>query len=341
MTVDKDLEAARDSEPLYAWWLNTIATLLGGSDPKAFAPAGETEPLPFPVGQVGQALQLTQQLLGPIYHGYLQTLLAHPDPGAAFVAFQERLQGELKKASDALGSFTPSLASSPALLSTAGWNLMKAPMDMFGRTLEPLSLNLERAYGGLADAFGLAPSREPQSASREMASAAMAKQQAQAEYFSLVVGALAKGSEGVLAQLKSMGERGETVDTLLALVRLWSQSIDSAMHVAMQSPKALEASAKLVRAGARSRLQRQRIVAIASESLNIPTRAEVDDAYREIQELKRELRRLRKAVPAAALAAPRLAVVTAEQDASARPAPSHKRSRAAAPKRKTLAKGTT
>ena len=35
-------------------------------------------------------------------------------------------------------------------------------------------------------------------------------------------------------------------------------------------------------------------MAIASEALNVPTRAEVDDAYREIQELKRELRRMRK-----------------------------------------------
>ena len=46
--------------------------------------------------------------------------------------------------------------------------------------------------------------------------------------------------------------------------------------------------------------QQQRVVAIASEALNVPTRAEVDDAYREIQELKREMRRLRKSIGVAA-----------------------------------------
>ena len=88
-----------------------------------------------------------------------------------------------------------------------------------------------------------------------------------------------------------------SVDTMLALVRLWARTMDEAMHDAMQSPRALQATAKLIRASASSRQQQQRIVAIASEALNVPTRAEVDDAYREIQELKRELRRLRKGVP--------------------------------------------
>lgn len=241
---NNDFDAPKDTEPLYAWWLDMIGSWVGGS--AAAAPEKENDPpLPFPVGQVSEALRLTRQLLGPLYQGYFQALLANPDPGKA---------------------------------------------------LGPLSLNLERAYGGLADAFGLASSRDWQRASREMAAAAIEKQQAQAEYLSLVVGAMAKGSEGVLARLKSMDEKGETVDSLLGLVRLWSHALDESMHAALQSPKALEASARLVRAASRARQQKQRMVAIASESLNIPTRAEVDDAYREIQELKRELRRLRKSM---------------------------------------------
>jgi hypothetical protein len=64
----------------------------------------------------------------------------------------------------------------------------------------------------------------------------------------------------------------------------------------MQSRGALEAAARLVRTATRSRQQQHRVIAIASQALNMPTRAEVDDAYREIQELKRELRRLRKSL---------------------------------------------
>jgi len=97
-----------------------------------------------------------------------------------------------------------------------------------------------------------------------------------------------------MARLHEMGKEGKSVDSLLGLIRLWAQSTDAAMHDAMQSQPALEASAKLLRASNRARKQQQTMVALASEALNVPTRAEVDDAYREIQELKRELRRVKK-----------------------------------------------
>jgi class III poly(R)-hydroxyalkanoic acid synthase PhaE subunit len=342
MTLDKDPDAPGNAEPLYAWWLNLIASLAGGSVAQV-PEAADAPASPFPVAQMSEALQLTRQLLGPLYQGYFQSLLAHQDPGKAFVSFQEQIHDQLKAASVALDTFARTLVSPQATLATGSWGLMKAPMEMLGQALGPVSLNLERAYGGLADAFGLASSREWQGASRQMAVSAIEKQQAQAEYLSLIVGALAKGSEGVMARLRSIGEKGETVDSLLALVRLWSHALDESMHAALQSPEALEASARLVRAASRVRQQKQRMVAIASESLNMPTRAEVDEAYREIQELKRELRRLRKSMPRApALPMQAASVAMAvHPDRGATAAPARKAIRPAAAKRKKPLKGVT
>jgi class III poly(R)-hydroxyalkanoic acid synthase PhaE subunit len=341
---NNDFDAPKDTEPLYAWWLDLIGSWVGAST-AAIPEDASDDPMPFPVGQVSQALHLTQQLLGPLYQGYFQSLLANPEPGKAFVAFQELMHEQLKKSSDALGGLAQTLAAPQSALSAGNWNLMKAPMEMFGKAVGPLSLNLERAYGGLADAFGLASSREWRGAGREMAAATLEKQQAQAEYLSLVVGAMAKGSEGVLARLKAKGEKGETIDSLLGLVRLWSYALDESMHAALQSPKALEASARLIRASSRARLQKQRMVVIASESLNIPTRAEVDDAYREIQELKREVRRLRKSMsPAPAPALPTkaaTAVAVRKEPASKTITPQRTRARAPAAKRKKPLKVTT
>ncbi|RZL87134.1 MAG: hypothetical protein EOP82_27480 [Variovorax sp.] len=343
MPSDKALEGTRDAEALYAWWLNLIPSLFGVPAPKAPVAADESSPLPFPLGPVSQALTLTQQLLGPLYQGYFQSLLAHPEPGKAFIAFQELMQDQLQKAAEGFAGIGQTLSSAQDGVSAGGWNLMRAPMALYGQAMEPLSLNLERAYGGLADAFGLAPSREFQAAGRELAAAALARQQARAEYMGVIVGALAKGSEGLLARLRVMGENGESVDSLLALVRLWSRAVDEAMHAAMQSPKALETAARLVRATTRSRAQKQRMVAIASEALNVPTRAEVDDAYREIQELKREMRRLRKsigAMPATpALAEPAPASTSSSPPGRA-PAPARSRTspRAPAAQRKKTSK---
>jgi hypothetical protein len=44
----------------------------------------------------------------------------------------------------------------------------------------------------------------------------------------------------------------------------------------------------------------QRLVGVASTALHVPTRDDLGEAFREIQELKRELRRLKRALPAAA-----------------------------------------
>ncbi|MGJ7507446.1 poly(R)-hydroxyalkanoic acid synthase subunit PhaE [Variovorax sp. GT1P44] len=335
MASDKnEFDAAQASEPLYAWWLNLIPSLFGAGSSMPSPPTDDADPLPFPLPQVSQALTMMQQLLGPMYQGYFQSLLTHPKPEEAFVAFQDLLQGQLQKLAEGLAGTGQALSAGSA--SATGWNLLGQPMAMFGQAMQPMSVNLERAYGGLADAFGLAPSRELQGAARGMASAALAKKQAQSEYLSLIVAALAKGSEGLMARLAEMGKTGESVDSLLGLVRLWSRSADEAMHAAMQSPKALESAAKLVRASAQSRQQQQRIVAIASEALNVPTRAEVDDAYREIHELKREMRRLRKAIGVSA------ADVLPEAASSPRIAPASPRAvkRAPAAKRKTSPKAT-
>lgn len=299
MPADKDSDAATASEPLYTWWLNVIPGLFGGLTPRSSAEDAQSSnngsPRPFPIEQMSQALTLTQELLNSLYGACFRALLASR-PGEEAHAFQDLLQGRTAGMTDKLADIGQALSGHPnhaALRSV----LTGTPLAAIGEALRPLSLNVERAYGGVADAFGLAPLRELEEAGRDMSLAALANRQAQVEYLEVVAGAVSKGAEALTARLVEMGQRGESVDSLLALVRLWARTTDEAMHGAMQSPRALEASAKLIRAAARSRKQQQRVVAIASEALNVPTRTEMDDAYREIQELKRELRRSRKATP--------------------------------------------
>lgn len=167
-------------------------------------------------------------------------------------------------------------------------------------TPNPLLTGMERTYGALADAFGLGSSRQLNEAWREVMTAAVAKQSAQAEYLTIVNEAWRKGTERFVVQLTEMAGRDERVESLLELVRHWAKAIDSAMHEAMQSEHGLQATARVVRAATQHRQQLQTAVGLVSEALHIPTRAELDEAYREIQELKREVRRLKKSARAAA-----------------------------------------
>lgn len=231
--------------------------------------------------------------LDSLYGGYLRMLMAG-GAGDGLGALRELLQGHVADGLAGFGKLLSGHGSLASLVQGGG----ATPLAAAGEALKPLALNVERAYGGLADAFGLAPLRELEQAGREMASAALAHRQAQAAYLDVVAGALGKGAEVLTTRLADMARRGESVDTLLELLRLWARATDEAMHEAMQAPAALKASAELLRAAARSRRQQQRVVAVVSEALNVPTRADMDDAYREIQELKRELRRSRKAAAA-------------------------------------------
>ena len=109
-----------------------------------------------------------------------------------------------------------------------------------------------------------------------------------------------------------MAARGERVESLLAFIRLWAKAIDAPLHEAMQGERGLEVTAKVIRASTQHRQQLQRAIGLASEALYVPTRADLDQAFREIQELKRELRRLKRALPPAAR---RKMIQTREHDA--------------------------
>jgi hypothetical protein len=133
-----------------------------------------------------------------------------------------------------------------------------------------------------------------------MLTAGIAKQRSQAEYLAIAVQAWVEGTQGLLQELQAMGARGERVESLLAFTRLWAKAIDGPMHDAMQNGRGLQATAKLIGASTQYRQQLQKAIGLASEAMYVPTRADMDNAFREIQELKRELRRLKKALPPAA-----------------------------------------
>jgi hypothetical protein len=172
------------------------------------------------------------------------------------------------------------------------------------RTSNPLRIGMERTFGGLADAFGLGATRQFDLAWRELLAAGMSKQHAQAEYLVVVGEAWNEGTQRLMSRLREMGERGERIDSFLAFIRLWARSVDGAMHEAMQSERGLNATAKVLRAATEFRQHIQSVVKLVSEALFVPTRSDMDEAYREIQELKRRLRRLEKSVDQAHEATP-------------------------------------
>jgi polyhydroxyalkanoate synthesis regulator phasin len=155
----------------------------------------------------------------------------------------------------------------------------------------------DRTFGGLFDALGFGPMRKLQAGLQDLAAATVAQNQSRASYALLVQGAFSSGLERLMTQLAGMADAGERVDSVLALLRMWAVTTEEAVHEVLQSEQGLIATAALTRAGLAHRRKLQQVASIVADALDLATRRELDEVYREIHELKREVRALRSPAP--------------------------------------------
>jgi len=171
---------------------------------------------------------------------------------------------------------------------------------MAGSTPDAYSAAFDRTHGALVDALGLGPMRRLQVAYQDLLGAGVARDQARLAYAMVVQGAFASGLDRVLNRLATMAQSGERVDSIFALLRMWAVSTEEAVHETLQSENGLAATAALARTGIHYRRRMQEIAGIVADTLDMATRNDLDEAYREIQNLKREVRAMRTHVAGSA-----------------------------------------
>lgn len=281
---------------LYTTWLKAVPEAFGMLAPAANPAASgasrsgsDAAALPFPGDQIAEAMAAFGGVLMQVYQAYLPLLAKGPLTGQPFEALTQAATHTVEAMAAALPN--------PATLSTFAAGFPGAPANSLPGASQ-LALGMERTFGGLGEAFGLGPLRQLQAAWGEMLVAGAAKQHAQVEYLALAARAFATGTASLLGKLQAMGARGERVESLLAFLRMWVKEVDAPLHDTMQGNAGLDATAKVIRSSTAHRQQVQKVVGIASEALHVPTRTDLNEAFREIQELKRELRRLKRALPA-------------------------------------------
>jgi len=175
------------------------------------------------------------------------------------------------------------------------WQAMSQPwVEMAslwaGATPAQLNTLFDRTYGALSDALGFSPVRKLQAAWQDLITASIAQQEARTKYALLVQRAFGQGLQRLMTDLANKAHSGERIDSVLALLRLWAMKAEEVVHETLQSDDGLAATAALTRSALGYRKQMQRVASIIADFLDMATRRELDDAYREIQALKRELR---------------------------------------------------
>ena len=271
-------DPTQDVQKVYQFWLGLIPQFFAqlgvppagagampgaGAAPAGFAPL--VDGLPFPADEIAKAATMTQQSLQSMLQAFMPAL---PPDGVAnpFDAWTRAMAG-----------FTSSIAATSGI----------APAQVASA--------FDRTYGALGDALGLTPMRELSDAWRDVLAAGIAQQDARARYALIVQGAFAEGLRRVMVRLADNAQKGERIDSALALIRMWAQSTEEVLHETLQSERGLAATAALTRSALAYRKKMQKVAKVLADLLDIATRRELDDAYREIQQLKREVRALRQA----------------------------------------------
>lgn len=119
---------------------------------------------------------------------------------------------------------------------------------------------------------------------------------ASAEYHILLAKTSTQAFEEVMKELVAISERGEKIDSIRQLMNLWMDTIDHTFSKLYKSEEYLEVQRDLAGAGMRYRLREQEITEIMLKMFNLPTRSELDDAYRSLYELRKEVKALKKAL---------------------------------------------
>jgi class III poly(R)-hydroxyalkanoic acid synthase PhaE subunit len=131
------------------------------------------------------------------------------------------------------------------------------------------------------------------------------------------VGAFAK-------ELNERAERGETLESWREVLAVWVEIANRVLLETQRSEAFLKTQRNVLKASTDLRLAQQEVAAFYSEMFGYPTRAELDDVYKTVTELRRDLRSLQHR-----LRQPRAAPAPAQGPAEAAERPKPARSRRA------------
>lgn len=102
--------------------------------------------------------------------------------------------------------------------------------------------------------------------------------------------------EEIMRRLVTQAEKGETVPGVRKLLFLWVEVVDHTFTKVFRSEEYIRLQGQLVNAATAYKLREREIVDAFLKASHLPSRSELDEGYRRIYELRKEVKELRKAV---------------------------------------------
>ena len=149
-------------------------------------------------------------------------------------------------------------------------------------------------FGGLAEIPSVGLAREHQAKILRAFDAYVDMRKVMLEFNKLTVGALNQAMESLMETLIEKGKQGEKIESVRELNRLWLDTADDVFTKMYASEEYLKAQHQLSKTGMTYKIRQQDVVEMVLKGMNLPTRSELDDAYKTLYELRKEVKSLRK-----------------------------------------------
>jgi class III poly(R)-hydroxyalkanoic acid synthase PhaE subunit len=150
------------------------------------------------------------------------------------------------------------------------------------------------AFGSIGQIphFGL--SREKNAQMMRLVDASVDLRKSSLQFHTAFAEALAKAVEATVEALGKLSAKGEKITSVRDLMRLWYRTADASLLVTFNSKEFLDKQNEFTQAQQQYKLAQRVVVEDIFRGLDMPTRTEVDEAYKVIHDLKKEVRALRK-----------------------------------------------
>jgi hypothetical protein len=222
-------------------------------------------------------------------------------PGSAPVGFFQ--PQELASANEAFGTLWKSaLEVSQSITRTMDQGKKPDPLvsELMSKLFDPRAWfsslgGMDEALQRMAEGPRLADLWDTERRMLDVFNAWTALRRRSIEHNTVMLEAWMRAAGSFAKTLNEKADRKETLGSWREVLALWVETANTALLETQRSEKYLQSQREILKASTDLRLAQQALAAFYSEVFGYPTRAELDDVYRTVTELRRQLRTLEEA----------------------------------------------
>ena len=152
----------------------------------------------------------------------------------------------------------------------------------------------ERTFGRLLESPGLGHTREMHEKLLKGFDSWLDSRRASFEYQVMLSEGWGQAFEQFMRKLVSLAEQGQTIRSLQKLLFLWIDVIDGVFTEIFRTDAYIRVQGQLVNTAMAYKIREREIVEAFLKTSHVPSRSELDEAYRGIYNLRKEIRELKK-----------------------------------------------